>query len=264
MNHRWWLTRRRKLNSSNYSPDSTMDRETILCIPGPWASRSEFLRAIITVEPPGDFMFAACILAHAKERDHVPLTYEDADPRMSESFRVGGQGKLSEATLQKISSHAGVAYLHFPLDLPGQRDRIIKFTDVVRRAGGLAIKVESSGVAHEWNRWSYLLTGEDFDLYCCACMLMADRKHFYSCGMHHFGAPECSVPREMDLGEAADLINQFNLFQIVDRPRLATGHTFSVSDDAPRFRLTLEDDRRHAPDDLFHNPDGIWVLTPCE
>lgn len=238
-----------------------MEQEIILCIPGPWTSRSEFLRAVITLEPTGEFMFAGAILAHPKGSDHVPVTYEDADPRMVESFRVGGQGKISEATLQQISSHGGVVYLHFPMDLPGQRDRIIKFTDVVRRAGGMAIKVESSGVAHEWDAWSYRLTGEEFDLYCSVCMLVADETYFYSCGMHHFGHPECNVSREMAIEEAADLINRFNLFQIIDRPRLATGHTFSLDDDSPSFRLTLEQDLRHEGDDLFHNPHGGWVLA---
>ncbi|MCW1924506.1 hypothetical protein OKA05_18215 [Luteolibacter arcticus] len=241
-----------------------MEQEMILCIPGPWASRSEFLGAIITTEPSGEFIFAGGILTHAREKDFVLLTYEDSDPRMSEAFRVAGQGKISEATLQEIDSHAGVAYLHFPIDLPGQRERVIKFTDVVRRAGGIAIKVESSGVAHQWDRWSYLLTGEEFDLYCSVCLLVGDETHFYSCGMHHFGAPECSVPSQMDVHSAADLINQFNLFQIVDRPRLATGHTFSTDSDSPSFRLALEEDQRHEPDDLFHNPHGLWVLTPRE
>jgi hypothetical protein len=239
-----------------------MEQEIILCIPGPWTSRSEFLNAVITVEPHGEFMFAGGILAHPTGNDHVPVTYEDADPRMVEAFEAAGQGKISEATLQRIASHGGVAYLHFPMDLPGQRERMVKFTDVMRRAGGLAIKVESSGVAHEWNRWSYLITGEEFDLYCSACLLVADEDQFYSCGMHHFGHAECSVTSQMELGDAADLINRFNLFQIVDRPRLATGHTFSVDEDAPSFRLNLVEDSRHEPDDLFHNPHGVWVLIP--
>jgi hypothetical protein len=240
-----------------------MSQEAIFCIPGPWKDRSEFLRAIITLQPPGEFMFAAGVLAHPAGKDHVPLTYEDPDPRMAEAFRVSGQGRISEATLQGVASHAGVVYLHFPPDILEQRERIIKFTDVVRRAGGTAIKVESSGIAHEWDRWSHLLTGSSFDLYCSVSILVADRNHYYSCGMHHFGLPECSVPQAMPVQDAADLINQFNAFQIIDRPRLTSGHTFSADVDAPRFRMTLEQDLRHAPDDLFHNPHGVWDLTPC-
>jgi hypothetical protein len=240
-----------------------MEKEIILCIPGPWTSRSEFLRAIIEVEPFGEFMFAGHFLTHPKGNDRVEVTYEDGDPRMAESFKIAGQGKISEATLEQIAFHGGVTYLHFPMDLPGQRERIIKFTDVVRRAGGIAIKVESSGVAHEWSSWSYRITGEEFDLYCSACLLVVDDLHYYSCGMHHFGLPECSVPAALDVQDAADLVNRFNLFQIIDQPKLNDGHTFSVDDDAPRYRLTLEEDRRNEPDDLFHNPHGVWVLAPC-
>lgn len=240
-----------------------MEQEIILCIPGPWTSRSEFLRAIIAVEPTGDFMFAGGILAHPKGNDHVKVTYEDADPRMAESFEVAGQGKISEATHQQIASHGGVVYLHFPMDLPGQRERIIKFTDVLRRAGGIAIKVESSGIAHDWDGWFYWLDGEVHEQYRAVVLLVVDDLHYYSCGMHHFGLPDCSVPASLHAQDAADLAHQFNLFQIIDQPRLGDGHTFSMDAGSPRYQLTWSGDHRHESDDLFLNSHGFWDLTPC-
>ncbi|MCW1885649.1 DUF4261 domain-containing protein [Luteolibacter flavescens] len=236
----------------------------ILCIPGPWADRSEFLKAIITTEPAGQFIFAGGLLAHPSGEDHVPLTYADADPDMAQAFHLAGQGQISDETLEAISAHGGVAYLHFAMDLPEELERIVKFTDVVRRAGGIAVKVESCGVAHEWERWSKLLSGNAFDHYCSACTLIGGEDYFYSCGMHHFGLPECSIPTDFDAEEAAHLINQFNLYQIVSNPHLESGHTVSLSEESIRFRLTLEEDGRHEADDLFHNPHGVWVLTPCE
>ena len=79
--------------------------------------------------------------------------------------------------------------------------------------------------------------------------------------MHHFGLPECAVPRSIPIGEAADLMNRFNYWQIAEAPSLQTGHTFSLSENDPRFRLALEPDSHHSDDHPFFNQHGIWHLT---
>ncbi len=239
-----------------------MNQEAIICVPGPWANRSEFLRAIITQQPAGAFMFAGGILAHPSAKDHVPLDFCDRYAEMREAFSIAGQGKLSQQTLDAIHEHRGVAYLHFPMGWLEQRTRLKKFSEVLQRAGGLAVKVESSGVAHEWSRWISLLSGSTFDAYCSAVTLIGDSARYYSCGMHHFGLPESSLPRSIDIGEAADIMNRFNMYQIVEQPQFATGHTFSLSADSPNYRLVLSPDSRHDADDLFHNPHGTWDLSP--
>lgn len=241
-----------------------MSQEAIICIPGPWADRSEFLRAIITQQPMGEFMFAGAILAHPSGKDHVPLDFCDRYAEMREAFCIAGQGRLTEHTLDTIDGHRGVAYLHFPVGWLEQRHRLTKFTQVVQRAGGFAVKVESSGVAHEWDRWFSLLSGDTFDAYCSGVTLIGDSGRYYSCGMHHFGLPECSLPRSIDAREAADFMNRFNMYQIVEQPQFASGHTFSLDSDSPHFRLVLSPDSRHAADNLFHNPHGMWDLSPIQ
>lgn len=154
-----------------------------------------------------------------------------------------------------------MVYLHFPFDWLDQRDRLMLFTQVVQRAGGIAVKVESSAVAHDWNRWFALLSGTAFDAYCAAVTLVTDSDCYFSCGMHHFKLPECSVPLTIAIVEAADLMHRFNMYQIEEQPRLMSGHTFGVAADAPRLRLTLSPDSRHEVDDLFHNPHGVWCLN---
>ena len=62
----------------------------------------------------------------------------------------------------------------------------------------------------------------------------------------------------MGLEPATDLINQFNIFQIGRRTVLKDGQTFSLSAQSPNFRMKAVRDHRHAPDDLLHNPHGIW------
>lgn len=238
-----------------------MERELIICIPGPWRDRADFIGRVITTEPKSRFMFAGGILADVQQQDHVPLEFCDPDPQMAQAFETAGQGKLPQECLELIRQHTAVVYLHFPIDLQEQRERVAKFTGVVRQAGGIAVKVESAGVAHTWETWDSRLRGSMFDLYCCAIVLVGDKHSFYSCGMHHFGLPECEVPSFMGAASGAGLINRFNSWRINDRPEIKSGETFSLSANEPPFRLELRPDNRHSPDTLFYNPHGVWFIT---
>ena len=238
-----------------------MTPELIICIPGTWADRSDLLRQVITSEPKGRYMFAGMVLADVEAKDHVPLEFCPADTHIPKAFEIAGQGKIPSEILTRLREHTSVVYLHFPLDLPNQRERIIKFTQIIERLGGIAVKVESAGVAHSWERWFALLSGTPFDVYCAGVVLIGDRDYYYSCGMHHFGLPECEVPRSIPVGEAADLMNRFNFWQVAEHPKLSPGHTFSLTPNAPHFRLSLQPDTRHDKEQLFHNPHGIWRLN---
>ena len=155
--------------------------------------------------------------------------------------------------------------MHFAVGIIKERERVATFTDALRRCGGLAVKVESAGVAHEWDQWFAALNSEDpFDLYRNFVVLLGDSHHYYSCGMHHFGLPDVEVDQSIGIHEAADLMNRFNYWQIEEEPKLASGHTFSVTADAPRYRVTLNRDYRHELSDFFHNPSGLWNLKKAD
>ncbi|WP_431287884.1 DUF4261 domain-containing protein [Roseateles chitinivorans] len=240
-----------------------MNTELLLCIPGPWKDRSDFIQSVITHVPMGRYMFAGGILADVHDKEHVIADFTSADPKMSEAFEIAGQGRIAAALLSDIEKHQSVVYLHFQGDVRAERDRLIKFTRLLQQFGGYGIKVESAGVAHAWDRWFSLLEGSLFDLYCASVVLIGGEEHYYSCGMHHFGLPDCAVPTSVDVGEAADLMNRFNYWQIDEGPALGSGHTFSLSQDEPVWRLTLESDERYEAEDPFFNPHGMWVLNPA-
>jgi hypothetical protein len=234
--------------------------EMILSVPGPWKERGDFVRAVVSATG-GEFIFAGAILASPRGNDHVPLDFVPYDSQMRNAFEIAGHGKLSTALLDQISRHGGVAYVHFPIGIIGQKERVARFTEVLKLSGGLAVKVESAGVAHEWNHWLAALRSENpFDLYRTFVVLVGDSQHYYSCGMHHFGLPDVEVERSLEISQAADLMNRFNYWQIVEEPKIAAGHTFSITADAPRCRIAQKNDSRHDPADLFHNPHGLWSL----
>jgi hypothetical protein len=235
--------------------------ELIVCIPGNWSDRSDFVGKIANDAGGGRFMCTGEMLADLEAQEHVMVELRQADPALVDAFRAGGQGKISDEVLARVAAHSAVAYLRFPINILEQRERLLKFTRLVGRSGGIAVKVETSGIAHSLERWLGLLIGSPFDLYCASVVLIAGDSYFYSCGMQHFGLPDSAISRT--LGEpAAELMNRFNFWRIGEQPALTSGHTFSVTADAPPLRLTLLEDSRYPVGDPFHNPHGVWRLDP--
>jgi hypothetical protein len=237
--------------------------ETVLCIPGSWTDRSDFLRSIVTLEPAGRYMFAGMLLADVRGKDHVPLELCAADPSLAGAFQIAAQGRIGADILKAVAQHKSVAYLHFPRDVLAQRDRMVKFCEIMRRAGGIAVKVESTGVAHTFERWEKLLEGTLFDRYTAAVTLIGNEQVYYSCGMHNFGFADCEMPAAMGVEDAAALMNRFNLWRLDEAPAFSDGHTFSLAPNAPKFRMRQVDDTRHEQGHLFFNPFGLWRLEPA-
>src|SRR3712207_4821683 len=118
-----------------------MNDEMIVCVPGTWESRKDFVEAVIT-STGGEFMFAGMILAHPRGKDHVELRFYEPDEETAALFRNAEEGKLSDETLNRIAQHKSAVYLYFPLDITSQRLRLVKFTEVISRCGGIAVMLE--------------------------------------------------------------------------------------------------------------------------
>jgi hypothetical protein len=234
--------------------------ETILCIPGTWADRTDFIRRVITLEPKGRYMFAGFMLADLHEKDHVALELYPRDLDIPRVFELAGQGRLDGGVLRSLEAHRSVAFLRFAPNVMRERDRLLRFSQVLQAAGGLAVKVESAGVAHSWERWRALLSGSTLDQYTAVVTLVADAGFFYSCGMHNLSLADCEVPVSLGTQAGAELMNVFNHWRVAEGPVLKDGHTFSLAADAPRYRVHLVPDSRHEPGDPFFNPQGLWRL----
>ena len=239
-----------------------MKDEIIICIPGNWKDRARFVESVVTATD-GEFIFAGLLLAHPEGNDHVELEFYEAEDPLKRMFYYAGQGSFSETTLDQIEAYRSLVCLNFPFDLISQKERIIKFTEVIQKSGGIAVKLETSGIAHEWERWFELLRSDNpFDTYCAGVLLVGDENFYYSCGMHNFGLPDTQVSNQIESTAAAELINHFNFWQIMDRPSLKSGETFSLTENSPYFRLEMSNDTRHTETELFHNPHGLWELRP--
>jgi hypothetical protein len=239
-----------------------VNREMIICVPGPWENRSEFARRVFALEPYGRYTFDGGVLADVKHQDQVRIQILGQHPRMREAFEAATRGDLPLETASAITGHRSSIYLHFPANVIEERLRILKFTELAKRSGGIAIKLESSGVGHWWERWFQLLGSKnEFDWYCAVVMLLSGDGRYYSCGMHHFGLADCSVEQSVTPREAARLINKFNYWRIISPRTINSFEILRLDESGARFRLSWESDRFNPEGDLFHNPHGLWLLS---
>jgi hypothetical protein len=82
----------------------------------------------------------------------------------------------------------------------------------------------------------------------------------FSCGMHNLGYPDTIVSNE-EFQYAVDLISIFGCYQLVEKPEIIAGQTFSKEAGAPRFRITNEMNPPYKDEELFTNPFGMWRLS---
>ena len=236
-----------------------MQPQIIVGIPGLWKTRTEIVQSIVSDS--GGLVFAVAVIMDTKTKEGYPLHIYEHDSQLAKAFQIAGQGRIPEQTIAQINAHTFTLYCIVPEVSTEAARKMLALVSALLKCGGLAAKVETTGVAHSAERWNELAAGgEPFDLYCGFVTLIGGDGVFYSCGMHNFGLPDACVDRSLDLNEAANLLNQFNCYQIAESPRFSDGHTFSVGQNTPRFVLRKAECRFFPPDDYFFNPHGVWHL----
>ncbi|PQO26914.1 hypothetical protein C5Y96_19505 [Blastopirellula marina] len=132
------------------------------------------------------------------------------------------------------------------------------------KCGGIAIKIESTGIAHPAKKWEEWSEKADLPtLFRAYVTYIGSGDLFYSCGMHNLGYPDCVVQAEIEPQTAAELIDAFLRYLLFDGPELEDGQTFSVKAEAPRYKIEHQKCTMFEPDHLFHNPYGVWKLAPA-
>jgi hypothetical protein len=234
----------------------------ILCVPGPWRERSDFVRQVVEFEENGRYFCDGTVLSDVREQDQLRVQFLARHPRMLDAFLAASRGDLSPSLEQRIAAHQSAIYLRFAADFVEERFRLLKYTELVRQLGGIAIKIESSGVGHSWDRWFQLLRSENaFDWYCAAVALLAEEDFYCSCGMHHFKLADAALEKQLDARESANVINKFNYWRMIEPREPKSGEMFRLDDSVRLYQLELRPDGLNPPGDLFHNPYGRWHLS---
>jgi hypothetical protein len=239
--------------------------QTILCIPGPWASQHELLLALMHARK-GEYFLAGNILACPSTNTHFLVELQEADPALESAFEQAGRfSAMSTQAVAAVAEHKMVVYLLTQPEQPATSTSaraIAQAASALLDAGGLAVKVETAGKAFEAATWRQLLAVEEpgplWELFVAVAIKAPDGASF-TCGMHNLGLKDALV-RNLPTAEAIQLLRGFTYFCVVEQPALAPGHTFSLAVDAPSYRLAEVTEQPYADHSEFANPYGMWEL----
>ncbi|MCS7061416.1 MAG: DUF4261 domain-containing protein [Anaerolineae bacterium] len=230
----------------------------VLCIPGPWDSRAALAQQI--GEQRGT-SYDGAALRISDYSARAELVEHDAELR--DSFARSSR-LLSADDLEAIARHRSAVYLIGEGGSVDAARSMMGLAEALLWAGGLAVKVETSGLAHRAKDWLQHAARRETHigaLLIAYVALVAGKTEVYSCGMHNLGFPDAVLSGALAPQHAAQLLKDFLLHVLHERPALRDGQIFSVVGEAERFVLSHEPCRLFASDDLFFNPFGMWRLT---
>jgi len=212
--------------------------------------------------------------------ESVEHEWRKTEKRMTDAFEASEfrvRPTLTDEDLDRIGKHKSVLYLLSPNFTAGDAPVVsLAFLRLGRRlleAGGLAMKCESAGIAHGRARWITLTRqagSKDADKRWSALFEafvqfpIQSEADFYTCGMHLLGKPDLIVATDLTpAAGAAELFTVFAMYLLAECPDggFGSGHTFSMSHTAPRYRVVWEPCTGYEEDEFFFNPFGRWRFT---
>ena len=245
-----------------------MNSNIVLCIPTSLNNRQE-LAAALENKHGVEYVLLGRIFRSTVSSDSCEIEIIKTSDRSSsltsslaDDFELAGQDKLDLATLQLIHQCPQIIYLtSTDSDYAGCL-QIANLARVLLQVGGIAIKVESTGLAHSREKWLTNYDSDDvFDIYSLYVALVEGKENYYSCGMHNFGKADVAVSLESDMGLAIYVMNVFNYYRLTESPILQDGHTFQPDIECPRYRLEWIMDQESPDHSPQYNPHGRWYLT---
>ena len=239
-----------------------MTGKIIICIPIK-LNRQEIASALAN-KYGTDYLFIDRILRSTKNNDcQIDICdRQEIGSNLVNAFEIAGQGKLSEHTLQQIDSCPQVVYLTSFDTGYDSCLQMARFAGVLLNIGGVAVKVESAGIACDRDRWLANYNSDDpFDIYSLFVVLIEGDDIYYSCGMQNFGKADVAIELCEDIGLAIYVMNVFNYYRLTETPILQDNHTFQPDIQSPKYRIKWMSDRESQIDTPLYNPFGRWHLN---
>jgi hypothetical protein len=236
--------------------------KTVLCIPGNWNDREEIVTSIAENNL-NEFIFIGMILLNLKTNQGFEVEICERDDRMKESFKFAGiVNRVSEEFLDEIDKHKYVVYLSAEAGNVESAKEIAKAGNAILKSGGTGIKVETTGKAFTKEHWNKLLTNfVESNLYQMYVLdSISDGNGItYTCGMHNLGLKDSIVYNE-EFQDSVNLLSIFGYYQLVEKPEINNGQTFSTDIESPIFEIMEEKHPPNNGEEFFENPYGMWKL----
>jgi uncharacterized protein YegJ (DUF2314 family) len=240
-----------------------MPGRIILGIPGLWPTKTDLITSIVRANQDQSnprYLGLGPMIADLQTKEAFEFDVYDHDPQLAKAFEVAGQGRLSPELLATIADHKYAIYiLSQQQDIAAARS-MLRLAAFLLDAGGLAIKVETAGIAHSSDRWRYFAQCDGLlSLHDAYVTLVGSKEFNYTCGMHNLGLPDVSLTSAVPAADAPEYLVAFNQWNLIDRPILEDGLRFATSLSDPVFSLSHHDYGYDTEHD-YNNPHGRWHL----
>jgi len=222
-----------------------------LLVPGPWTSTRELVdklaRQGVEAQPRGDRLEPGGVYAELVEDDDF-----------SPGFTWGRRGRLGDDVVAAVAGCRTAALIEVAERLDRCASQVAQVGQALRGLGGVAVRMEGSGAASAWDPWlEQTASGQPWDLYQCAVIVVQGEGGFFTCGMQQFDLPDAQIQID-DPRQAVHWLDTFCAYQVAEEPTLASGHTFQPDAESSRRALERWPDAVHHPEDGRHNPFGVW------
>lgn len=234
----------------------------VFCVLGNWTS-FEVLKEVINK---AGFEFDE-EYSQLENDDRMLLSFQSSMDRVHPSF--------TEEDWEGIQNHTAVAYFLTPIadkresliDMMGKALVLIRF--ILEDLGGVAVKSESSGMAHGRSGWLSLYKERIEEkkaktLYNAFVKRpIGDEYGFYTCGMHLLGLPDILYWFDEDMEterEATKSIDKLAKKIIKFDGDYKKIRSYIEESDSPNFYSKLIECKFYEEDNLYYNPYGYVYL----
>lgn len=244
--------------------------QIVIGIPGLWKDRNEIISSIATAnndKKSPRYIALGNLILDSENSESVGFEIYERDQDLAEAFQIAGQGKLSNDILNLINDHTFTVYLILDEEMSTTHEdkvnaarKLLKIGAHVLKSGGIAVKVESTGVAHSYDRWSYYSAqNTTLALYDAFVTMIGSEEYNYTCGMHTFGLPDVSLTKDISNENAPSVMIAFNQWNLLNNNKLKDGQFFRTAYNNPIFEMQLKE-YGYDEDDILNNRYGRWHL----
>lgn len=263
------------------SKKSIRKPKTVLGIPGAWNSR-EALIAAINETNQGAFEVLDGTLQNLRTGDAYEVVIQDRNDGLRESFATAAAfdeyRRVDDELLDAVDLHTHITYVIGETGSFATAGAIAAAACAILNAGGVGIKVESSGIAFSRAEWEHCTNRlhpenqyaeDDVDLMVMFVHPAVNdgKQTTYSRGMHNLGMKDVLI-QGLEFEGGAELAVEFNTFQVLDKPEFPDeGFIFELeleNSEESAFDMYAIHDQPHTGDELFENPYGLWRLSPSD
>jgi|UPI00047A64DB hypothetical protein len=235
--------------------------DIVLAIPGQWPDFDTLQVAL--AEAKNDFILTDAEMLHMVNDQAYAISWETHEPALAATFETTGKGLIRPDIMARIEAHTFTLYLARACDDAEELQQMMEAAAAILEQGGLAVKLETAGLAHPPATWFKLTRrkGTDKLVEAFVQLVRASQPNtFYSCGMHQLSLPDLCVEAPLE-AEQAVMVMQRVLIAVQEQSPQKLQLNFDIPcPSGQKWAATLAKDAFFEADDLFHNPWGRYLL----